>query len=94
MNLENEDMDYHEIFSEMMRYAKKLPFGYRDVEYEEMLLRNTFKDEIKKESKIENARAMLEENINVELISRVTKLPVKEIKMLKKNTMVEIVNKE
>ncbi len=73
------DKIMHEVFNEMMRYAKKLPFGYRDVEYEEMLLRNTFKDEAKKE----DAKAMLRKGYPVEDIKDITGLPKKEIEKLK-----------
>ena len=34
-----------DVFNEMVRFAKKIPFGYRDVEYEERLLRNSIREE-------------------------------------------------
>ena len=79
---------------EMLRYSKKLPLGYRDVELEERILMNTYRkkgikeglakgEERGKKSEKQNiASNMLKRGYSVEDICAITNLSVENVKKL------------
>ena len=81
-----EDKILKGVGEEMIRYSKKLPLGYRDVELEERILMNTYKKEGIREGEEKGkkniASNMLKRGYSVEDICAITNLSVENVKKL------------
>ncbi len=85
LNDNEEYEDPHEIYMKMVECAKKLPFGYRDVEYEERLLRNSIREEGRIEGKNIAIVEMCKAGVDKKLIAKAFNLSMKKLnEILKK----------
>ena len=78
------------VVKEMIIFGKEIPYGYRDVELEDEMLKNTFRDKWKqagrqeglKEGRRETAINMLAMGMDKKTISQATNIPLKELEKL------------
>ena len=94
MNLSKGNKNMEEILSKMEGFSKEeiMAATYDREEYKEWLRKVTTEEEVKQgikkginQEKKEIAKNMLNENIDIETISRVTKLTLDEIKSIENN---------